>query len=263
MSVTQTRTVEVTDEQKRQYEDVGFTVLERVIPPEHLEMLRAECGRLMGLQDAEMDRRGTDHMGLSFRGRRYFLSMWHQPDTQPIKDFVFSDVMADICRALLGDTAFLAFEQFVIKGPEQGMSFAWHQDSGYVARECAHQPYLTCWCMLDDVTEENGTVYMLPYDRAGTRERVEHTRDEEKGDLIGYFGDDPGVPVVAPAGSIACFASTVFHRSGPNTTDRFRRIFLPQYSAAPILKPGGVEPYYLAEPFLKGGQFVAEYLAEH
>ena len=257
MSLTLTPSVDVTDAQKRQYEETGFFVLERVIPPEHLDMLRAECRRLMRLQDEEMDRRGTDHMGLSFKGRRYFFPMWSQPANRPIKEFIFSDVMAGICRALLGGTAFLAFEQFVVKGPEQGMSFAWHQDSGYVQRP--HRPYLTCWCMLDDVTEENGTVYMLPYDRAGTRDRVEHVKDEAKGDLIGYFGDDPGVPVVAPAGSIACFASTVFHRSGPNTTDRFRRIFLPQYSAAPILKPGSDEPYYLAEPFLKGGKIVAIY----
>jgi ectoine hydroxylase-related dioxygenase (phytanoyl-CoA dioxygenase family) len=204
-----------------------------------------------------MDRRGTDQMGLSFKGRRYFFPMWNQPDNRPIKEFIFGDVMADICRQFLGDTAFLAFEQFVVKGPEQGMSFAWHQDSGYVHRP--HQPYLTCWCMLDDVTEENGTVYMLPYDRAGTRDRVEHVQDEQKGDLIGYFGDDPGVPVVAPAGSIACFASTVFHRSGPNTTENFRRIFLPQYSAEPILKPDTDEPYYLAEPFLQDGKIIAAY----
>jgi len=255
VSATLTKTVEITDAQKRQYEDAGFFVLERVIPPEHLTLLREECARLMRLQDEEMDRRGTDHLGLSFKGRRYFLSAWHQ--SERVKEFMFSPVMADICRALLGDTAFLAFEQFVVKGPEQGMSFAWHQDSGYVNRP--HRPYLTCWCMLDDVTEENGTVYMLPYDRAGTRERVEHVKDEAKGDLIGYFGDDPGVPVVAPAGSIACFASTVFHRSGPNITDKFRRIFLPQYSAEPILKPDGSGPYYLAEPFLRDGRIVAGY----
>ena len=40
-----------------------------------------------------------------------------------------------------------------------------------------HRPYVFCWCTLDDVTEENGTVYLLPYDRARTRDRVEHVRD--------------------------------------------------------------------------------------
>lgn len=29
-------------------------------------------------------------------------------------------------------------------------------------RSNPHKPYLTCWCTLDDVSEENGTVYVLP-----------------------------------------------------------------------------------------------------
>jgi hypothetical protein len=44
----------------------------------------------------------------------------------------------------------------------------------------------------------------------------------------------------------------VFHRSGPNKTDRMRRIYLPQYSAAPITRPDG-KPGAMATPFLKDG----------
>ena len=40
--------------------------------------------------------------------------------------------MADVCRATLGDTAYLFWEQYVVKGAEAGMKFSWHQDSGYV-----------------------------------------------------------------------------------------------------------------------------------
>jgi ectoine hydroxylase-related dioxygenase (phytanoyl-CoA dioxygenase family) len=65
------------------------------------------------------------------------------------------------------------------------------------------------------MTEANGTMYLLPYSRAGTRGVVKHVRDKESNDLVGYFGDDPGYPVIVPAGSIACFSTTLFHRSGP------------------------------------------------
>lgn len=116
---------------------------------------------------------------------------------------------------------------------------------------------MTCWVTLDDVTEENGTVYILPYDRAGTREWIRHTRDEANGDMVGYRGDDPGIPVLAPSGSIACFASTVFHRSGANQTDRMRRIYLPQYSAEPIVRPNtDGQLHNLAVPFVIDGQQV-------
>ena len=52
----------------------------------------------------------------------------------------------------------------------------WHQDSGYVGYD--HKTYLTCWVTLDDVSEENGTVYLLPYSRAGTRDWVRHVKEE-------------------------------------------------------------------------------------
>ena len=64
---------------------------------------------------------------------------------------------------------------------------------------------------------ENGTVYMLPYDRAGGKTVAKHQHETGSNDLVGYFGDDPGVPINCPAGSIAVFSSVCFHRSNPNT----------------------------------------------
>ncbi len=248
----------LTDEHRRQFDEQGFFVLERVIPEPYIDMLRHECARLMAQIDAAADRAGQP------RTTKYFFSVWDEPPgVNPVKDeartnirqFVFSDLMAGITRELLGDTVYLCFEQFVVKAAEKGGTFAWHQDSAYVSMP--HDPYLTCWCTLDDVTEENGTVYMLPYDRAGTRDVLPHTKLEDDFDLVGYRGDDPGVPVICPAGSIAFFSSHVLHRSGTNTTPRQRRIYLPQYSSAPILKPDGT-PFYIAEPFLRDGRIVAE-----
>lgn len=238
----------ISEAQQQQYHEKGFFVLERVIPDAHLQMLRDECARLIAETNAEMDRQQTNHMGLSFRDSRYFISTWER--SLKIREFMFSDLMAGICRAMLGETASLVFEQYIVKYPEKGMKFSWHQDSGYVPHP--HRPYLSCWCALDDVNEENGTVYLLPYERAGTRDRVEHIQDPEIGDLIGYTGDDPGDPIIAPAGSIALFSSTVFHRSGMNTSKGIRRVLLPQYSAEPILNEDGT-PQYLCEAFLRDG----------
>jgi hypothetical protein len=60
--------------------------------------------------------------------------------------------------------------------------------------------------------------------------------------------------VIVPAGSIACFSTTLFHRSGPNTTDRMRRVYVAQYSAEPILSEDGSQPLRLAEPLLVEGK---------
>jgi len=246
--------VQITDEQIEQYRDEGYFVLERVIPEQHLEMLRSECARYIRMIEDEMDRQGRDVIGLNHRHSRYFISNRYK-ESPHIADFIFSDLMAEICRATLGEAAYLFHEQYVVKAAERGMKFGWHQDSGYV--RSLHKPYVTCWCALDDVNEENGTVYLLPYSRAGVRERVAHSREEGTNDLIGYFGDDPGIPVIVPAGSIAVFSSVCFHRSGPNRTDKMRRIYLPQYSAEPILSEDGATLWAFAEPFLKDGQIVA------
>ena len=242
----------ISPEQVKQYHDEGYTVLERVIPQEHLAALRAEAQRYIDLMHEEMDALASDTLGISHRDKRYFISNKHT-SSQALQNFLFSDLMADITKAILGDDVYLFYEQYVIKAAEKGMKFSWHQDSGFVDFE--HSPYLSCWCALDDMTEENGTIYVLPYSRAGTRDLIEHVREEGTNDKIGYHGDDPGEPVIVPAGSVALFSSLTFHRSGANTTPNMRRSYLAQYSAEPMGnqdKSKGATT--LAVPFLKGGK---------
>lgn len=240
----------ITPEQRRQFQEEGYFILPEVLPPAHLAMLREECDRFVALIDAEMDAAGVETQGINHRSRRYFIARRYR-ESAGMAEFLFSPLMAEICRVTLGDTAYLFWEQFVVKCAEVGMAFQWHQDSGYVGHD--HRPYLSCWCALDDVNEENGTVSVLPFSRAGTRRREEHHRESGSNDLVGYFGDDPGVPVVAPAGSIAVFSSVTFHRSGVNHTGQTRRVYLAQYSAEPILRKDGSGLWGLAEPVLAGG----------
>jgi len=243
----------ITPEHVGQFREEGFFVLESVLPASELEALRSECRRFIDERDREMDRLGVDRLDLDHRGSRYFV---HAYGASPaVHRFLFSELMAQVARAALGDTVYLFNEQYVVKAAERGMKFGWHQDSGFIPYP--HRPYLTCWVALDDVTEANGTVYLLPYSRAGTREVVEHVHDEQTNDLVGYFGDDPGDPVIVPAGSIACFSSTLLHRSGPNTTDRMRRVYLAQYSAEPILSDDRSRPRHLAQPLLVNGERVS------
>ena len=171
-------------------------------------------------------------------------------------DFVFGTLMQDICRRVLGPEAIYFLDQFVVKAAQKGMKFSWHQDSGYVGID--HPPYLTCWTALDDMTEENGTVFILPYDHIGIRSRVRHLQEEGSNDMVGYFGDDPGIPVIVPAGSIAIFSSVCFHRSTPNTTDKMRRVMLTQYCQAPIKNPYNGETVLNGLPFLSDNKFVGK-----
>jgi ectoine hydroxylase-related dioxygenase (phytanoyl-CoA dioxygenase family) len=242
--------LEITGQQRDQYREEGYFILDSVIPADELAFLREQCDSLVREQETEMDRQGTNVLNLSRRNSRYFVFLAYK-ERPELARFIFSDLMAEICRATIGDTAMLFWEQFVVKGTDPaGAAFGWHQDSGYVDNE--HKPYVNCWVPLDDVSEENGTLYILPYSKAGTKDRIEHEIVDGGSDRIGYFGDEAGVPVICPAGSIAVFSSTAFHRSGANHTDRMRRIYAVQYSPEIVYEADG-SLKGLAEPFVENG----------
>lgn len=241
----------VTDAQREQYVKDGYFLLHSAIPEQQLEMLRSECASLVQEQDAEMDRQKTDVLNLSRRNSRYFVFLAYRTRPQ-LGQFIFSDLMEDVCQSTIGNTAYLFWEQFVVKGTDKkGAEFGWHQDSGYV--DHAHKPYVNAWIALDDMSVENGTISLLSYEKAGTRTKVEHKPDPRSGDRIGYFGNDPGVPAVMKAGSIAVFSSVCFHRSGANTTPRMRRAYAVQFSPEIIYEADG-SLKGLDELFIKDGK---------
>lgn len=242
----------VTEAQKQQFKDEGYFILKGVIPPDMLEMLRGNCQGFIDELDAEMDAKGVDRLGISAKGKRYFPNTCYKKKPE-LGQFIFSDLMADVTRAALGDEVYLFWDQYVVKGTDKDSAFGWHQDSGYVHLECPM--YLTCWVTLDDVSLENGTVFLLPYSQIGIRTVVKHIKDPKINDMVGYFGKDPGNPVVVPAGSVVAFSSYVFHRSGPNLTNKLRRVYLPQYSSTIIRGLDGSQ-WGQAVPFLKNGEKV-------
>ena len=240
----------ITEAHRQQFRDEGYFVLDQAISHEHLQIIRDACEYLIDSMHREMDRLRIDQIHISHRGKRYHIAK--QYDQAPgLADYVFSELMADICRATIGPTAYLFYDQYVVKCAEKGIEFSWHQDSGYLG--FPHRPYVTCWAAVDDVTIENGTAFILPYSTCGIRTLVEHVRDPVTGDKAGYFGREQGIPLVLRAGSIAVFSSLSFHRSGANTTKKMRRAYVTQYSAEPIYKPDGSCLMHLAVPFLADG----------
>lgn len=243
----------LTDSQLNQFKEDGFCIVKNVIPQELIARLQDECQRFIKEKDDEMDRKGVEVDEINHKGKRYFIALRYK-DSETMQDLIFGKEMEEITRKVLGEDVFLFLEQYVVKAADKGMTFSWHQDSGYL--DFDHKPYLSIWCPLDDVTEENGTVYLLPYKDAGVKNRIDHVLQEGTNDKIGYFGDNPGVPAVLNAGDVALFSSTCFHRSGSNTTNKSRRVLLIQYSAEPIMKNEN-EPLYWAEPFVKVGEKVS------
>ncbi|MGO9931919.1 MAG: phytanoyl-CoA dioxygenase family protein [Steroidobacteraceae bacterium] len=245
--------------QAQQFATEGYAVFEGVLKGPMLEMLREQCSVFVAREDARMDALGVDTIGISHRGKRYFANQCQR--VQPaLRHMLFSPVMAEVCRATLGDDVYFFFDQFVVKGPESGMPFGWHQDSGYVVGNggpADHLPYLTCWCPLDDATKENGTVNLIPFTaNPASRDILPHLRQAETNDLLASVDGAKMRTVEASAGSVVAFSSRMLHSTGPNLTSKLRRVYLAQYTAEAMLNPGTRHLRNNAVPLLWHGEQV-------
>ncbi len=105
-------------------------------------------------------------------------------------------------------------------------AFAWHNDAREQLLMCLNPPdttrYVSLWCALDDMSVENGTLRILPGAVRFDTEPDPSTRDAE------------AVVMTVPAGSVIAFASTLWHASGHNRSDCYRRAYYAQFSQFPL-----------------------------
>ena len=111
-------TIQISDQQKLQFKTDGYFVLENVIPDQFLNLLRSQCQRFIDQIDVEMDRQDTNVMGINHRNKRYFVSNCFRQQPK-LRQFLFSELMAEICRATLGENVYLFWEQYVVKGAKE------------------------------------------------------------------------------------------------------------------------------------------------
>ncbi len=191
----------ISPEKIDQYRKDGYFILENALPPSRLRDIQGEAMRFKEIFDARMRAANVTVWDINHLDKRYFISLYHD-HSEILKEYLFSEQMAEICRATVGPEVYLFQEQFVIKGAEVGMTFSWHQDGGWFAPDCP--PYVSVWLALDDMTKENGTIDVLPQSRMEHRGWLKHRVDPKTNDRIGYEGDDPGDPVFVPPAAWPC-----------------------------------------------------------
>ncbi|MCY3799239.1 MAG: phytanoyl-CoA dioxygenase family protein, partial [Chloroflexi bacterium] len=114
----------VTAEQVKQFQREGYFILESIIPQDIVAALLSECMRMVGERDREMEAKGITSDNITHYKKRYFIH-GRDADSPIMTNFLFSDLMAEICRATLGDTAYLFHEQYVVKAADTDSKFAW------------------------------------------------------------------------------------------------------------------------------------------
>ena len=240
---------QLSDEQRSQYREDGYAVLESVIPATVLTKLEQSCRKVVTNVDT---RDSTAVEGEEpIESRAGYFEPVHPNQDASVAEFSSCPLCAGVVRGTLGPTAYLFLAQYTVKAPGTDLTFEWHQDAAYLPHSSSHT--INIWCALDDMTEENGTLYFMPNSQVGVDTEQPGA---DSGDIAAKLEDQVGTPFLAPAGSIVVFSSSVFHRSGPNTTSQMRRALTLEFSEEPLLDHETQQPLMWAVPVLRSGATV-------
>lgn len=239
------------------YRETGYLVVDRLIRQSKLDEIR---NGLAAIANGEVTTFPTADVELEPGAKEQSLSTVRKLNRCAENDALFRELAADaaildIVQSLIGPDIKLFGSQCFMK-PPGGVEKPYHQDSAYFPIE----PFdlVTCWIALDDVTVDNGCMWVIPGShRNGILDHsqawmVGNRRDKQvPGDKLDLNRE---VPIVMSAGSCSFHHSVLLHRSGPNRTDRPRRGLAVHYMSArskwtDITRP---KPEYL---LLRGREF--------
>ena len=256
--------LDLTPEERDQYEKQGFFARESVFGPADLEAFRAAAERVA----AQAERAANEKADAIARdeaasdddyridGNRYVeaadatVQFEHAEGSRTIRviepfvhlDPVFDTMVGDarlvipLCDVLGTDRIALWTDKINLKRPREGSGFRWHQDSPYWSHVCGHCDQLpNVMITLDDADRDNGCFRVVP---GSHRDGFLPGLDDgtELGPLFtdpDHFDEDQQWFAELPAGSLVVFSAHTVHGSEPNRSDRARRAIVLTY------QPGG------------------------
>ena len=167
----------------------------------------------------------------------------------------FNPAVVDIITGLLGPDIKLFGDQCFVK-PPGGIEKTYHQDSPYFTIE--PMALVTAWVALDDVTLENGCMWVVPGSHhGGALDHSETWMVADRKDMKipdSSFDRASEQPITMKAGDCSFHHSLILHSSGPNNTSSFRRGYATHYMGARSrwTGPAADKPDY---PLVCGAEF--------
>ena len=212
----------LTDEQARDWDELGYFVVENAID-------QAGLDRLIAAIDP-FEKAGEEF--LRSKGGRIFIARADEItfttnlalNSDVVREFVTGEVFQDLCLDLIGPDARLYWDMAVYKKPGTTEPFPWHQDNGYTYVD--PQQYITCWVALTDATPDNGCPHVVP---GAHREGTYQHQITSLGFVCTDQQPDSAVTVPVKAGSIVVMSSLAPHATGPNLTDGIRKALIAEY----------------------------------
>ena len=219
----------ISQDQINDFNKDGFILLKSLFNKEEIDLLKKTA-----VEDRELDKHSfgrADGEGGTVR-----LSLWNHPGNNIYGMIARSHRIVDKVEKLLGDEVYHYHSKMILKDPEIGGAWAWHQDYGYWYQNGVLFPDLvSVFIAVDKATKENGCLqvikgshhmgrvdHVLTGDQAGAdKERVDEAL--KRLELV-YCEMDPGDTIF--------FHSNLLHRSDQNKSPNPRWSLICCYNAA-------------------------------
>lgn len=217
------------------YQRDGFLVTENLLPSDLIGALRDRitdigAGRVPDFPQSDIEYEPTRDGRVSTTPRK--INRCAESDSV-FMAAVCRNEIRDIVELLIGPDIKLFGSQCFMK-PPGGVQKPYHQDSAYFTIEPLS--LVTCWIALDDVTVDNGCMWVIP--GSHTDGIYDHSQPWEVAGRVDMQIPDARielsreVPITLTAGSCSFHHSVLLHRSGPNQTTSHRRGLAVHYMSA-------------------------------
>lgn len=195
---------------------LGYSVVENALCAHQLRDTSAAMYRTRDAIHAELGRERLDAAGeagilrLMCKFEPYFLTLLENP------------LVLDVLDTALSPTSVMHLQQGIMLAPENGTAGkmfqnSWHPD--FIRLLNGFRASLNFMFAITDYTEETGATHVLP---------GSHQKAAPPADILAR----DGIPVEAPAGSVIIFDSTLWHKSGRNTSGADRLAINHQFTCS-------------------------------
>ncbi|HET8549071.1 MAG TPA: phytanoyl-CoA dioxygenase family protein [Bryobacteraceae bacterium] len=198
----------ISDGERRQLDELGYVVLEQVLPHSFLDRLRHTTERLWAAEG--------ENAGSEFRKEPHARRLANLVD----KDELFWDVISnarvlELVKHVIGDRVKLSSLNARSADPFSPDPQPLHVDAGAIADDAGYWVCNTIW-LLDDFTAENGATRIIP----GSH-RWRQAPQQVLPDPMAPHPDE--VLITAPAGTIVVMNTHAWHGGTANRTGHPRR----------------------------------------
>lgn len=231
-------------EQMSFYFENGYLVVEDAVDARQLAALRHDFDAWV----EESRRHATAYGEISDGRPRFDLELGHsaaQPALRRVNsplevsdayyEAMSASRMTDLVADLVGPNTKFHHCKINSKLPGAATSVKWHQDFPFTPH--TNDDVVTALLMVDEVTDDNGPLEVLPGSHRGPIESLWHD-----GRFTGAVADDlagdyqaRSVRCMGPAGAVCLMHTRLLHGSAPNLSSKPRTLYICVYSAEDAL----------------------------